>query len=318
MEGLKRALIKNKYMETYNIEADENWTDKRVDKGLADYFDNYSRSFLKKLLDDGNILVNDKKAKPSLKIASGDRIDITIPSIASVEIEPENIPLDIVYEDEDIIIVNKPKGMVVHPAPGHYSGTLVNGLMYHFKDSLSGINGELRAGIVHRIDMDTTGLLVVCKNDAAHNFLSEQLAVHSITRKYYAICFNYFTEDEGIVDLPIGRHPTDRKKMAVNYKNGRNAVTHYKVLKKLKNNFCLIECQLETGRTHQIRVHMSYIKHPLLGDAIYGPKNQPYHLQGQTLHAGVLGFIHPSTKEYVEFSSELPEYFQKLLKQLEL
>ena len=222
-------------------------------------------------------------------------------NIVIVEIEPEDIPLDIVYEDEDIIIVNKPKGMVVHPAPGHYSGTLVNGLMYHFKDSLSGINGELRPGIVHRIDMDTTGLLVVCKNDAAHNFLSEQLAVHSITRKYYAICFNYFTEDEGIVDLPIGRHPTDRKKMAVNYKNGRNAVTHYKVLKKLKNNFCLIECQLETGRTHQIRVHMAYIKHPLLGDAIYGPKNQPYHLQGHTLHAGVHGFIHTSTKEYEKF-----------------
>ena len=304
-------------METYNIEADENWTGKRVDKSLADYFDGYSRSFLKKMLDDGNVLVNDKKAKPSLKIASGDKIDITIPDVSSVEIEPEDIPLDIVYEDDDIIIVNKPKGMVVHPAPGHYSETLVNGLMYHFKDSLSGINGELRPGIVHRIDMDTTGLLVVCKNDVAHNFLSEQLAVHSITRKYYAICYNYFTE-EGMVDLPIGRHPTDRKKMAVNYKNGRHAVTRYKVLKKLKNNFCLIECQLETGRTHQIRVHMAYIKHPLLGDAVYGPKNQPYHLQGQTLHAGVLGFIHPSTKEYVEFSSKLPEYFQKLLKQLEL
>ena len=224
-------------METYNIEADENWKGKRVDKSLADYFDDYSRSFLKKLLDDGNVLVNDKKAKPSLKIASGDKIDITIPDISPVEIEPEDIPLDIVYEDDDIIIVNKPKGMVVHPAPGHYSGTLVNGLMYHFKDSLSGINGKLRPGIVHRIDMDTTGLLVVCKNDAAHNFLSEQLAVHSITRKYYAICYNYFTEDEGMVDLPIGRHPTDRKKMAVNYKNGRHAVTHYKVLKKLKNNF---------------------------------------------------------------------------------
>ena len=305
-------------METYNIEADENWKGKRVDKSLADYFDDYSRSFLKKLLDDGNVLVNDKKAKPSLKIASGDKIDITIPDISPVEIEPEDIPLDIVYEDDDIIIVNKPKGMVVHPAPGHYSGTLVNGLMYHFKDSLSGINGELRPGIVHRIDMDTTGLLVVCKNDAAHNFLSEQLAVHSFTRIYYSICYNYLTEDEGMVDLPIGRHPTDRKKMAVNYKNGRHAVTRYKVLKKLKNNFCLIECQLETGRTHQIRVHMAYIKHPLLGDAVYGPKNQPYHLQGQTLHAGVLGFIHPSTKEYMEFSSELPEYFQKLLKQLEL
>lgn len=219
-------------METYNIEADENWTGKRADKGLADYFDDYSRSFLKKLLDDGNVLVNDKKAKPSLKIASGDKIDITIPDIASVEIEPEDIPLDIVYEDDDIIIVNKPKGMVVHPAPGHYSGTLVNGLMYHFKDSLSGINGELRPGIVHRIDMDTTGLLVVCKNDAAHNFLSEQLAVHSITRKYYAICYNYFAEEEGTVDLPIGRHPTDRKKWRLII---RTAETQLLIIKFSKN-----------------------------------------------------------------------------------
>ena len=315
MEGLKRALIKNKYMETYNIEADENWTDKRVDKALADYFDNYSRSFLKKLLDDGNILVNDKKAKPSLKIASGDRIDITIPSIASVEIEPENIPLDIVYEDEDIIIVNKPKGMVVHPAPGHYSGTLVNGLMYHFKDSLSGINGELRPGIVHRIDMDTTGLLVVCKNDAAHNFLSEQLAVHSITRKYYCIVHNRFKEEEGTVDAPIGRNPKDRKMMAIDRKNGKRAVTHYRVLENF-DKYSFIECQLETGRTHQIRVHMASIGHPILGDDVYSHARSGYKLQGQTLHAGVLGFIHPSTGEYMEFKAPLPEYFEKLLKDL--
>ena len=312
MEGLKRALIKNKYMETYNIEADENWTDKRVDKALADYFDNYSRSFLKKLLDDGNILVNDKKAKPSLKIASGDRIDITIPSIASVEIEPENIPLDIVYEDEDIIIVNKPKGMVVHPAPGHYSGTLVNGLMYHFKDSLSGINGELRPGIVHRIDMDTTGLLVVCKNDAAHNFLSEQLAVHSITRKYYCIVHNRFKEEEGTVDAPIGRNPKDRKMMAVDRKNGKRAVTHYRVLENF-DKYSFIECQLETGRTHQIRVHMASISHPLLGDNVYCNARCPFELEGQTLHAGVLGFIHPRTGKYMEFSAPLPEYFEKIL-----
>ena len=235
MEGLKRALIKNKYMETYNIEADENWTDKRVDKGLADYFDNYSRSFLKKLLDDGNILVNDKKAKPSLKIASGDRIDITIPSIASVEIEPEDIPLDIVYEDEDIIIVNKPKGMVVHPAAGHYSGTLVNALMYHCKDNLSGINGVSRPGIVHRIDMNTTGVLVTCKNDFAHSRIAAQLAVHDITRKYNAIVWNPFSVESGTVDAPLARSRKDRKKVAID-QSGRRAVTHYRVLASLKQD----------------------------------------------------------------------------------
>lgn len=305
-----------KIMENYNIEADNNWENKRIDKGLAEYFDGYSRSFLKKLLDDGNVLVNNKTAKPSLKLSSGDKIDISIPDVASVEILPENIPLDIVYEDDDILIVNKPKGMVVHPAPGHYTGTLVNGLMYHFKDRLSGINGELRPGIVHRIDKDTTGLLVVCKNDTAHTRISEQLAVHAITRKYYAICYNCFQEETGTIDKPIGRHPSDRKKMAVNLKNGKNAVTHYKVLQKLQHNFSFIECQLETGRTHQIRVHMASIQHPLLGDELYGPKNPAYHLQGQTLHAGVLGFIHPTTNQYVEFSCDLPEYFKELLQKL--
>ncbi len=300
-------------MESYNIEADKNWNNKRIDKGLADYFDDYSRSFLKKLFDDKLVLVNNKAVKPSYKVMSGDIIDISIPEVVPVNIEPENIPLDIVYEDNDIIIINKPKNMVVHPAPGHYTGTLVNALMYHFKDNLSGINGELRPGIVHRIDKDTTGLLVICKNDKAHKALSDQLFVHSITRKYYAICYNYFSEDEGVINKPIGRHPTDRKRMAVNYKNGREAVTHYKVLEKLKNNLCFIECQLETGRTHQIRVHMASENHPLLGDTLYGPKNSHYNLQGQVLHAGVLGFIHPSTNEYVEFSSPLPDYFNKLL-----
>ena len=315
LEGLKRALIKNKYMETYNIEADENWTDKRVDKGLADYFDNYSRSFLKKLLEDGNILVNDKKAKPSLKIASGDRIDITIPSIASVEIEPENIPLDIVYEDEDIIIVNKPKGMVVHPSAGHTSGTLVNAIMFHCKDNLSGINGVLRPGIVHRIDKDTTGALLVCKNDNAHRDLAEQLKEHSIKRRYRAIVAGVLKEDEGTIEGPIGRHPVDRKKMAINYKNGKDAVTHYHVIERFKNA-TYVECRLETGRTHQIRVHMTSIGHPLLGDEVYGSGKNPYHLQGQTLHAMILGFVHPSTGEYMEFTAPLPEYFVKLLEKL--
>ena len=299
-------------METYNIEADENWKGKRVDKSLADYFNDYSRSFLKKLLDDGNVLVNDKKAKPSLKIASGDKIDITIPDILPVEIEPEDIPLDIVYEDNDIIIVNKPKGMVVHPAPGHYSGTLVNGLMYHFKDSLSGINGELRPGIVHRIDMDTTGLLVVCKNDAAHNFLSEQLAVHSITRKYYAICYNYFTEDEGMVDLPIGRHPTDRKKMAVNYKNGRHAVTHYKVVKEA-NGHSLVSLRLETGRTHQIRIHMKYLGYPLIGDYLYNPDME--YMTRQALHSHHMEFTHPITGEHMSFTASLPEDMARVMQE---
>ena len=302
-------------METYNIEADENWKGKRVDKSLADYFDDYSRSFLKKLLDDGNVLVNDKKAKPSLKIASGDKIDITIPDISPVEIEPEDIPLDIVYEDDDIIIVNKPKGMVVHPAPGHYSGTIVNALMYHC-DDLSGINGELRPGIVHRIDQDTTGVIVACKNDKAHRCIAEQLKEHSITRTYHAIVCGHLKQSEGTIEGDIGRHPVDRKKMAINVKNGKKAVTHYKVLDTLNNKYTYIECKLETGRTHQIRVHMASIGHPILGDTVYGPAKCPFKLTGQTLHAKTLGFIHPTTGQYVEFDAELPNYFKELLNKL--
>lgn len=303
-------------MEEYNIDASEEWIDKRIDKMLSEYFADYSRSFLKKLFDDGLITVNNKSVKPSYKVKSADMIDISVPDPVNIDIAPENIPLDIVYEDDDIILVNKPKGMVVHPAPGHYGGTLVNGLMYHFGDSLSGINGEFRPGIVHRIDMDTTGVLVVCKNDSAHRSLSEQLHEHSITRKYYAIVHGNIQQNEGTVDAPIGRSPRDRKKMAVNTRNGRRAVTHYRVLERFGGRYTYIECQLETGRTHQIRVHMASIGHPILGDDVYGPKKCPFKLQGQTLHAGVLGFIHPSTGEYIEFKADLPEYFKELLVKL--
>ena len=279
-------------MEEYNIEASGDWAGKRIDKVLSGYFSDYSRSFIKKLFDDGYIQVNGKASKPSYSVRTGDIFDISVPDPVSIDIEPENIPLDIIYEDDDVILVNKPKGMVVHPAPGHYSGTLVNGLMYHFKDSLSGINGEFRPGIVHRIDMDTTGVLVVCKNDNAHRSLSEQLHEHSITRKYYAIVHGNIAQDDGTVDAPIGRS--------------------------FGGKYTFIECQLETGRTHQIRVHMASIGHPILGDEVYGPKKCPFKLQGQTLHAGILGFEHPSTGEYVEFKADLPEYFEDLIKKLKL
>lgn len=300
-------------MEEFNIEASNEWIGRRIDKVLSEYFEDYSRSFIKKLFDDDLILVNRKKSKPGYNIKNGDILDISVPDPIDIQIVPENIPLDIIYEDNDVILINKPKGMVVHPAPGHYSGTLVNGLMYHFGDSLSGINGEIRPGIVHRIDMDTTGVLVVCKNDAAHRILSEQLHEHSITRKYYAIVHGNLTADDGTVDAPIGRSPKDRKKMAVNTRNGRRAVTHYHVIERFGGKYTYIECQLETGRTHQIRVHMASLGHPILGDEVYGPKKCPFKLQGQTLHAGVLGFIHPSTGKYVEFTAELPGYFEKLI-----
>lgn len=298
-------------MMKYQINA-EDIAPVRIDKYLAEYFEEYTRNRIQKLLEDELVQVNQKVVKSNYKVKYGDNITVTVPDAVEPDILPENLNLDIVYEDKDVIVVNKPKGMVVHPAPGHYSGTLVNGLLYHCNGCLSGINGVLRPGIVHRIDMDTTGLLVACKNDYAHNFIAEQLKVHSSTRKYQAICYNSIKEDEGTVDAPIGRHPADRKKMAVNYKNGREAVTHYRVLKRFKR-FTHVECQLETGRTHQIRVHMASINHPLLGDVAYGPKSCPYNLQGQTLHAGLLGFVHPGTKEYMEFEAPLPDYFVKLL-----
>lgn len=284
----------------------------RIDKYLAEELEGYSRSFLQKIIKDGQVLANAVPVKSNYKVSHKDILDISMPKLVEPEIVAENIPLDIIYEDEDIIVVNKPKGMVVHPAAGHYSQTLVNALMYHCKDNLSGINGVLRPGIVHRIDMNTTGVIVACKNDFAHNSIAAQLAVHSITRKYNAIVYNTFKESTGTVDAPIARHKTDRKKMAVDMQNGRRAVTHYKVLDNFKN-FSHIECQLETGRTHQIRVHMSSIGHPLLGDDVYCSAKAPYKLQGQTLHARVLGFIHPRTNEYMEFEADLPEYFSKIL-----
>ena len=286
----------------------------RIDKYITEAGFDLTRSRIQGLISDGNITVNDKIVKANYKVRENDVIKIIIPDAVPVDIPAEDIPLNIVYEDDDLLIVNKPKGMVVHPAPGHYTGTLVNALMYHCKDKLSGINGELRPGIVHRIDMDTTGLLVICKNDKAHNFIADQLKEHSITRKYQAIVYNAFKDEEGTIEGNIGRHPNDRKKMTIT-PNGKEAITHYKVLKNL-GKYTLIECQLETGRTHQIRVHMTSINHPLLGDEVYGPKNCPYNLQGQVLHAKTLGFIHPTTKEYVEFDSDLPAYFQKLVDNL--
>lgn len=288
----------------------------RIDKVIPVCNQELTRTHVQNLILLGAITVNHSYVKCNYKVKTGDLIQIDLPEPKNPEIVPENIPLDIVYEDADLLVINKPKGMVVHPAAGHDSGTLVNAILYHCKDQLSSINGVLRPGIVHRIDMDTTGLLVVCKNDQAHNCLAEQLKEHSITRKYLAIVYGTFQELTGTIDKPIGRHPVDRKRQAVDVRNGRPAVTHYQVLETYGKQYSLVECQLETGRTHQIRVHMASIHHPLLGDTVYGPDKNPYHLQGQTLHAGTLGFIHPRTGEYMEFTKELPEYFEQLMVKL--
>ena len=294
---------------------DLNAEGQRIDLYLSEQFEDRSRSYIQKIIKDGYVKVNQKPVKSNYRLSFDDRVEVTLPEAKEPDIVPENIPLDILYEDQDIIMINKPKQMVVHPAPGHYSGTLVNAVLYHCRGNLSGINGVLRPGIVHRIDMDTTGALVICKSDFAHQSLAEQLSVHSITRKYRAIVHGNLKEDEGTVRGAIGRHPTDRKKMAINERNGKPAVTHYRVLERF-GNYTYIECQLETGRTHQIRVHMASIGHPLLGDAVYGPKKCPVkNLQGQTLHAMVLGFIHPRTGAYMEFEAPLPEYFSNLLLQ---
>lgn len=285
----------------------------RIDKFLSEELEDISRSRIQKLIKDGCLSVNGKMAKASYILQAGDELALEIPALKEPEIPAEDIPLEILYEDDDLIFVNKPKGMVVHPAPGHYTGTLVNALMYHFKDSLSGINGELRPGIVHRIDMDTTGVLVVCKNDKAHAALSEQLKEHSITRVYEAIVTGNIKEDTLTIDKPIGRDIKDRKKMSVHSKTPREAVTHVQVLKRF-GDYTYIKCQLETGRTHQIRVHLKSIGHPLLGDSLYGPKNAPFkNLQGQTLHARILGVLQPTTGEYLEIEAPLPDYFSKLL-----
>ncbi len=294
----------------------ENEAGERIDKFLAEELEDRSRSFLQKLIKDAYVKVNEKPVKASYRLLLGDRVAITLPKLTEPDIAAEDIPLDILYEDRDVIVINKPKQMVVHPAPGHYSGTLVNALLYHCKDELSGINGTMRPGIVHRIDMDTTGSLIVCKNDAAHQSLSEQLKEHSINRIYEAIVHGNIKEPSGTVNAPIGRHPTERKKMSIHSKNGREAVTHYEVIERF-GDYTYIRCKLETGRTHQIRVHMASIGHPLLGDEVYGPKKCPFpKLQGQTLHAKTLGFIHPATHEYVEIEAPLPEYFSDLLKKL--
>ncbi|MBP5384199.1 MAG: RluA family pseudouridine synthase [Lachnospiraceae bacterium] len=286
----------------------------RIDKCISSVYEDLSRSYVQRLIDDGAVLCNGRSCKSNLRVSGGDTIEIEAPDHVLPEIEPENIPLDILYEDEDVIVVNKPKGMVVHPANGHYSGTLVNALMYHCKD-LSGINGVLRPGIVHRIDMDTTGSVIACKNDIAHNEIARQLSEHSIKRHYYALVHGVIEEESGTVDQPIGRSEKDRKKMSVNLKNGKNAVTHYTVLKRYQD-YTLLDCHLETGRTHQIRVHMAFIGHPIVGDCVYGKKKTPCELQGQTLHAYLLGFHHPRTGEYIETTAPMPEYFTSLLSSL--
>lgn len=287
----------------------------RVDKLLSALINDMSRTYIQKLIKDGLVLVNDKTVKPNYRLAEGDYVSVDIPEPVLPHIEPENIPIDIVYEDDDILIVNKEKGMVVHPAPGHYTQTLVNALLYHCKSDLSGINGVLRPGIVHRIDKDTSGLLVICKNNNAHMKIAAQLAEHSITRTYHAIAYGNIKEDNGTIDKPIKRDKVDRKRMAVDL-SGKEAITHYKVIERynFKNNpLTYIQCNLETGRTHQIRVHMAYNKHPLVGDMVYGPAKQIFNTNGQVLHAKILGFIHPTTGKYIEFDSELPEYFTKLI-----
>lgn len=301
-------------MKQINFEVLSEDADSRIDRYLAQQMPDQSRSFLQKLIREEQITVNGRPVKANYRLQPEDQVLVIVPDPQLPDILPENIPLDILYEDSDVLVINKPKGMVVHPAAGHYTNTVVNAVMYHCQGNLSGINGVMRPGIVHRIDRDTTGAIVICKNDQAHQSLAQQLKEHSITRSYRAIVWNNLKEDEGTVDRPIGRHPVDRKKMAVNEKNGKTAVTHYRVLERF-GRFTYIECHLETGRTHQIRVHMASIGHPLLGDEVYGPSGkQPFRLQGQCLHAMTLGFLHPSTGEYVEFEAPLPEYFTQLLK----
>ena len=300
-------------MITFAAEADD--VGKRIDVFAAENYEELSRSGLKKIIDAGGVTVNNKTVKASYKLRTGDIVTMNIPESVPLEIIPQNIPLDILYEDDDLLVVNKPKGMVVHPSAGHYSGTLVNAIMFHCKDSLSGINGEIRPGIVHRIDMDTTGSLIVCKNDESHVKIAEQIKEHSVNRRYRGIVYGVVKDDEGTINAPIGRHPTNRKKMAINEKNGKPAITHYKVLERF-SNYTYMEFKLETGRTHQIRVHMASIGHPLLGDTVYSSGKSPFKTQGQTLHAMTIGFIHPHTNEYMEISAPLPEYFLKILKSL--
>ena len=302
-------------MDIYKFQINEEWEGLRIDKYLSSNLDFLSRSYIQKMIQEQNVYVNGKTIKANYCLRPEDEVEFQLPPSVEPDILAEDIPLDIIYEDNDVIVVNKPKDMVVHPAAGHYSGTLVNALMAHCKDSLSGINGVMRPGIVHRIDKDTTGSLIICKNDHSHEIIAAQLKEHSIVRKYRAICMGVLKEDKYTIDAPIGRHTTERKKMAVNEKNGKHAVTHVTVLERFQNA-TYIECRLETGRTHQIRVHLSSLGHPLLGDEIYGDTKNKHKLQGQTLHAYILGFQHPTTGEYIETIAPIPPYFEKLLKTL--
>ncbi len=300
-------------VQTQEFEVSSDQAGERLDKILSLIYQDMSRSFFQKLIKNQQILVNNVPRKSNYRVEVKDIISVSVPKAEEIEILPEPIPLDILYEDGDILVVNKPKGMVVHPAVGHYSGTLVNAVMYHCKDSLSGINGVIRPGIVHRIDMDTTGALIVCKNDNAHIKIAEQIKVHSVTRRYLGIVKGVVKQDTGTIEGTIGRHPVDRKKMAVNVTNGKIAITHYRVVQRFCNH-TFMEFELETGRTHQIRVHMASIGHPLLGDMIYGNGKNSWNLQGQTLHAAVIGFIHPVTNQYLELEAPLPKYFEDLLR----
>ncbi len=287
----------------------------RIDTAVSDSFPDLTRSAVQKLIADENILVNGSPIAKNYKVRAGDVIEIVIPEPTILSAEPQDIPIDVLFEDGDLLVVNKPKGMVVHPAPGNPDGTLVNALMHHCVGSLSGINGVIRPGIVHRIDKDTSGLLIVAKNDFAHLNLAQQIKEHSFTREYRAVVHGNLKEDTGTISAPIGRNPKDRKKMAVTDKNSREATTHYEVIERFPG-YTYVKCRLETGRTHQIRVHMAYIGHPVAGDLVYGPKNTPTELKGQCLHAGLIGFIHPRSGEYIELEAPLPEYFEKFLRKL--
>lgn len=303
-------------MTEYSFQIDDSGVGERIDKFLSNSIENTTRNAVVNLIESNSVLVNNSATTKNYKLRQGDLITVSIPDPVEYEAKAENIPLDIVYEDDDLLVVNKPKGMVVHPAAGNYEGTLVNALLYHCGDSLSGINGVMRPGIVHRIDKNTSGLLIVAKNDFAHKILSEQIKEHSFTREYEAVVYGNLKCDKGTVDAPIGRHHIDRKRMTVTEKNSKNAVTHYEVIKRYRG-YTHIRCILETGRTHQIRVHMAYLGHPVSGDDVYGVKSEKVNFTGQCLHARKIGFVHPRSEKYMEFTSRLPNYFVEYLKKLE-
>ena len=313
MTAAKRARVIS--LNNIVFTADDELDGMRIDKALAETAEGFTRSHIQAILKEQSVFVNGKPVSKSYRLCEGDEVSFTAPELKELDVEPEDIPLDIVYEDGDLLVVNKPRGMVVHPAPGNYTSTLVNALLYHCGDSLSGINGIIRPGIVHRIDKDTSGLLIVAKNDFAHEKLAGQIKEHSFTRRYRAVVHGVVKNDSGFIDAPIGRSDKDRKKMCVTDKNSRNALTKYEVIERF-DKFTYVSLTLETGRTHQIRVHMSHIGHPVAGDPVYGPRNGVTSLNGQCLHAGMIGFIHPRDGRYMEFNSELPDYFERFLKTL--